>query len=121
MILSSNFTDANLLAAGYVKLAKVDLGDVWEQRATTGAPASGVFQRSYRIRPGSALPVQSLRLWSSARGIAGCFLGGLSFEPFQVYGLIYQAGGMAALGPGRYALPIFALKRGSSSTTSGSG
>ena len=40
MILSSNFTDANLINAGYVKLAKVVLGDFWEQRATNGAPSA---------------------------------------------------------------------------------
>ena len=33
MILSSNYNDANLVGAGYVRLGKVRLNDLWEQRA----------------------------------------------------------------------------------------
>jgi len=40
MILSASPNDSNLANAGYVKLGKVDLGDVWEQRADTGAPSA---------------------------------------------------------------------------------
>ena len=40
MILSSNYNDANLLSLGYVRLANVDFGNVWEQRATNGAPSA---------------------------------------------------------------------------------
>ena len=43
MILSSNAANANLLAAGYVKLGEVILGDGWDQRGTTGAPAARIY------------------------------------------------------------------------------
>ncbi len=39
MVLSSD-SNATLLSAGYVKLGRVDLGNVWEPRATGGAPAA---------------------------------------------------------------------------------
>jgi N-acetylneuraminic acid mutarotase len=38
-IILSNDYDNNLLAAGYVKIGKVDLGDVWEQKAGGAPPA----------------------------------------------------------------------------------
>ncbi len=40
MILSSNAANANLLAAGYVKLGRTDLPGVWNQPGTSGAPAA---------------------------------------------------------------------------------
>ncbi len=40
VILSSNYNDAGLATAGYVKLGKVDLGDVWEQRAGGSPPSA---------------------------------------------------------------------------------
>jgi hypothetical protein len=39
-VLSSNPADGNLSAAGYVKLGKVDLGDVWEQRTSAFPPSA---------------------------------------------------------------------------------
>ena len=48
-------------------------------------------------------------IWLLLLGHSFYILGGLSFEPFKLYGLTYQAGGVAALTFGRYALPIFAL------------
>src|SRR5436190_10080183 len=38
MVMSSSINDSNLLTASFSKLGKVDLGDVWEQRAASGAP-----------------------------------------------------------------------------------
>ena len=48
-------------------------------------------------------------IWLLLLGHSFYILGGLSFEPFRLYGLIYQAGGIAALAYGQRALPIFAL------------
>lgn len=48
-------------------------------------------------------------IWLLLLGHSFYILGGLSFEPFKLYGLIYQAGGVAALAFGRHALPIFAM------------
>jgi hypothetical protein len=48
-------------------------------------------------------------IWLLLLGHSFYILGGLSFEPFRLYGLTYQAGGVAALALGRYALAIFAL------------
>ena len=42
MILSSNVADAKLIAVGYVKLGKVELGDYWEMRSTN-APSARVL------------------------------------------------------------------------------
>jgi len=39
MILASNFNDGNLFSAGYLRIGKVDLGNVWEQREG-GTPPS---------------------------------------------------------------------------------
>jgi hypothetical protein len=51
-------------------------------------------------------------LWLLLLGHAFYVLGGLSFEPYRAYGLIYQAGGIAALWPGGAPLGVFALAAG---------
>jgi hypothetical protein len=54
VILSSKYNDGNLLAAGYVKLGKADVGDIWERRASGSPPTargahSGVWTGSELI------------------------------------------------------------------------
>lgn len=48
-------------------------------------------------------------IWLLLLGHSFYILGGLAFEPFKRYGLIYQAGGVAALAFGRHSLAVFAL------------
>ncbi len=48
-------------------------------------------------------------LWLLLLGHSFYILGGLSFPPFRPYGLLYQAGGIAALWPGGAPLAAFAL------------
>ena len=48
-------------------------------------------------------------LWLLLLGHSFYVLGGLSFEPYRAYGLIYQVGGIAALWPGGAPLGVFAL------------
>jgi hypothetical protein len=48
-------------------------------------------------------------LWLLLLGHSFYMLGGLSFEPMRVCGLIYQVGGVAALWPDGYPLEVFAL------------
>jgi hypothetical protein len=40
MVMSSNINDGNLLTANFVKLGKVDLGDVWEQHTAASPPVA---------------------------------------------------------------------------------
>lgn len=47
-------------------------------------------------------------LWLLLLGHSFYLLGGLAFDAFRVYGLIYQGAGLLALWPGAPALPIFA-------------
>ncbi len=47
-------------------------------------------------------------VWLLLLGHSFYMLGGLAFDPFRVCGLIYQAGGLAALWPGGPSLAIFA-------------
>ena len=47
-------------------------------------------------------------LWLLLLGHSFYLLGGLAFEPFRAYGLLYQLGGALALWPGGAPLPVFA-------------
>jgi hypothetical protein len=48
-------------------------------------------------------------LWLLLLGHSFYVLGGISFEPFRAYGLVYQLGGLAALWPGGAPLLLFAV------------
>jgi hypothetical protein len=48
-------------------------------------------------------------LWLLLLGHSFYTLGGVAFPPFRLYGLLYQAGGIAALWPGGAPLAVFAL------------
>jgi hypothetical protein len=48
-------------------------------------------------------------LWLLLLGHSFFVLGGVAFPPFRVYGLVYQAGGLACLWPGGAPLAVFAL------------
>jgi hypothetical protein len=48
-------------------------------------------------------------IWLLLLGHSFYMLGGLSFEPFRAYGILYQLGGLAALWPGGAPLLVFAL------------
>jgi hypothetical protein len=48
-------------------------------------------------------------LWLLLLGHSFYTLGGIAFPPFRPYGLLYQAGGIAALWPGGAPLAVFAL------------
>jgi hypothetical protein len=47
-------------------------------------------------------------IWLLLLGHSFYMLGGLSFEPFRTYGILYQIGGLAALWPGGAPLAVFA-------------
>jgi hypothetical protein len=47
-------------------------------------------------------------VWMLVVGHSFYMLGGFAFGPFRTAGLILQAGGLAALWPGGWALPVFA-------------
>jgi hypothetical protein len=47
-------------------------------------------------------------VWLLLLGHSFYMLGGLSFEPFRAYGVLYQLGGLAALWPGGAPLAVFA-------------
>jgi len=48
-------------------------------------------------------------IWLLLLGHSFYMLGGLSFEPFRAYGILYQLGGIAALWPGGAPLLVFAV------------
>jgi hypothetical protein len=48
-------------------------------------------------------------IWLLLLGHSFYTLGGIAFPPFRLYGLLYQAGGIAALWPGGAPLAVFAL------------
>jgi hypothetical protein len=48
-------------------------------------------------------------LWLLLLGHSLYVLGGLAFDPFRTCGILFQAGGVAALWPGGYPLAVFAL------------
>jgi hypothetical protein len=48
-------------------------------------------------------------VWLLLLGHSFYVLGGIAFQPFRAYGLLYQVGGVAALWPGGAPLPVFAL------------
>jgi hypothetical protein len=48
-------------------------------------------------------------IWLLLLGHSFYMLGGLAFEPFRAYGILYQIGGLAALWPGGAPLLVFAL------------
>jgi hypothetical protein len=48
-------------------------------------------------------------VWLLLLGHSFYVLGGIAFQPFRTYGLVYQVGGVAALWPGGAPLPVFAL------------
>jgi hypothetical protein len=48
-------------------------------------------------------------LWLLLLGHSFYTLGGIAFPPFRLYGLLYQAGGIAALWPRGAPLAVFAL------------
>lgn len=47
-------------------------------------------------------------VWLLLLGHSFYMLGGIAFEPFRIYGILYQIGGAAALWPDGAPLPVFA-------------
>jgi hypothetical protein len=47
-------------------------------------------------------------VWLLLLGHSFYMLGGIAFEPFRIYGILYQLGGAAALWPDGAPLPVFA-------------
>jgi hypothetical protein len=103
------------------------LGGVGElpafRRGAAGGPASSLASWAFRTQTNLSIAAMALSValaWSGALGLLASLwllllghsfyaLGGLGFRPFRNYGLLHQAGGLAALWPGWDALVILAL------------
>jgi N-acetylneuraminic acid mutarotase len=91
VILSANYSDSNLTTQGYVKLANVNLGDVWEQR-TNGSPPNGRFFRQ-AVWTGSEMIV-----WGGSPdgGISGLNNGGRYNPTANTWTVVSASGSPAA-------------------------
>jgi hypothetical protein len=77
MILSEDSDDTNLVTAGYVKLGKVDLGDVWEQRDNgerVGPPPG-------RYRHTAVWTGSEMILWGGRASTDSLFGNGRRYDP----------------------------------------
>lgn len=105
-----------ILAGGAVEMAAIRRG----QQRTPRSPLAGWALRTQGNLSLVALALSALLVWQDAAwtlpgvwllllGHSFYMLGGIAFRPFRLYGLLYQAGGVAALWPGGAPLPVFAL------------
>ncbi len=116
-----------ILAAGAIEMTAIRRGS--RRAAADGAPHAGRAVRSplaaWALRAQGNLSLVALALslllvwqdlawalpglWLLLLGHSFYTLGGIAFPPFRPYGLLYQAGGIAALWPGGAPLAVFAL------------
>jgi hypothetical protein len=116
-----------ILAGGAIEMTAIRRGS--RRAAADGAPHAGRAVRSplaaWALRAQGNLSLVALALslllvwqdlawalpglWLLLLGHSFYTLGGIAFPPFRPYGLLYQAGGIAALWPGGAPLAVFAL------------
>lgn len=106
---------ATILAGGAIEMAAIRRG----QRAGRSPLAAWALRIQGNLSL-VALALSALLVWQDlAWALPGVWLlllghsfyvlGGIAFPPFRAYGLVYQAGGVAALWPGGAPLPAFAV------------
>jgi hypothetical protein len=107
---------AAILLGGAVEIIAI-------RRAARGVAGSSLASWTLRLQGNMslvALALSAALVWSDAAwmlpgvwllllGHSFYALGGLSFAPFRLYGLLYEAGGLAALWPGGSPLWAFAV------------
>lgn len=110
---------AAILLGGAIEMGAIRRGSRGEERASRSPLATWAFRAQGNLSL-VALALSALMLWQDLAwtlpglwllllGHSFYMLGGISFPPLRVYGLLYQAGGIAALWPGGAPLPLFAL------------
>jgi hypothetical protein len=109
-----------ILLGGAIEMAAIRRASREEVRPAGRSPLTTWALRTQGNLSVVALALSALMLWQDLAwtlpglwllllGHSFYMLGGISFRPLRVYGLLYQAGGVAALWPEGAPLPLFAL------------